>query len=89
MVKRGKPDPVGGKRIRTESTILAVTTLQALKLETLETVFSGSPKFLPLYPTHVPRQQSLSPYISTLYSGSPYNNPLYPTTPILYTFLIN
>jgi hypothetical protein len=37
----------------------------------------------------VPRQQSLSPYISTLYSGSPYNNPLYPTTPILYTFLIN
>jgi hypothetical protein len=47
------------------------------------------PKFVPLYPTHVSRQQSLSPYISTLYSGSPYNNPLYPTTPILYTFLIN
>jgi hypothetical protein len=54
-----------------------------------ETVFSGSPKFVPLYPTHVPRQQSLSPYISTLYSGSPYNNPLYPTTPILYIFIIN
>jgi hypothetical protein len=54
-----------------------------------KTVFSGSPKFVSLYPTHVPRQQSLSPYISTLYSGSPYNNPLYPTTPILYIFLIN
>jgi hypothetical protein len=29
-----------------------------------------TPKFLPLYPTHVPRQRSLSPYISTIYSGS-------------------
>jgi hypothetical protein len=46
-------------------------------------------KFLPLYPTHVPRQRSLSPYISTLYSGSPYIKPLYPTTPIFYTFIIN
>jgi hypothetical protein len=52
-------------------------------------VFSGSPKFLPLYLTHVPRQRSLSPYISTLYSGSPYIKPLYPTTPIFYTFIIN
>jgi hypothetical protein len=37
----------------------------------------------------VPRQRSLSPYISTLYSGSPYIKPLYPTTPIFYTFIIN
>jgi hypothetical protein len=44
-------------------------------------------KFLPLYPTHVSRQHSLSPYIFTLYSGSPYIKPLYPTTQILYTFL--
>jgi hypothetical protein len=48
-----------------------------------------SPKFLPLYLTHVSRQRSLSPYISTLYSGSPYIKPLYPTTPIFYTFIIN
>jgi hypothetical protein len=37
------------------------------------------PKILPLYPTHVPRQRSLPPYISTLYSGSPYIKSLYPT----------
>jgi hypothetical protein len=46
------------------------------------------PKFLLLYLTHVPRQRSLSPYIST-YNGSPYINPLYPTTTILYTLIIN
>jgi hypothetical protein len=45
-----------------------------------------TPKFLPLYPTHVTRQRSLSLYISTLYSGSPYIKPLYPTTFIKYYF---
>ena len=45
-----------------------------------------TPKFLPLYPTHVTRQRSLSLYISTLYSGFPYIKPLYPTTFIKYYF---
>jgi hypothetical protein len=53
------------------------------------TVFSGFPKFLSIYPTHVSRQRSLSLYISTLYSGSPYIKPLYSTTSILYTFIFN
>jgi hypothetical protein len=30
-----------------------------------------TPKFLLLYPTHVPCQRSVPPYIFTLYSGSP------------------
>jgi hypothetical protein len=33
-------------------------------------------KFHPLYPTHVPRQYTLSPYISIFYNGSLYI-PLY------------
>jgi hypothetical protein len=49
-------------------------------------MFSGSPKFLLLYPTHMSRQRSLPPYISTLYNGSPYILPLYPTIIIKYHF---
>jgi hypothetical protein len=48
-------------------TMLEIThTLHRLRLCSAVT-----PKFLPLYPTHVPRQRSLPPYIFTLYSGSP------------------
>jgi hypothetical protein len=65
-------------------------TLYILLLILFSTVL---PKFLLLYLTHLPRQRSLSPYISTLYSGFPYIKPLYLTTFIkyylIYQFIIH
>ena len=66
------PRPAAGDEISLDTQkSVCVTSAKRDRYQKLRLSSAVTPKFLPLYPTHVPRQRSLPPYISTLYSGSP------------------